>query len=321
MQFLQRGRRGGEQLKQLRAHVGLTTREVARLSHIVAAEQQSNEYLISHSWLVKVENEDCVPSICKLFTLSAIYGVSVDHSLSAYLDLRAAARLHLLMQLPTTHALSLEESQSERTVSIPVQFQENSSFDKTNLLSRVVEVWEEIPVHFLEHLNLRKCRYGFIGLRDHTMYPLIRPGSLVQIDDCQKTPRPVQYRSEYDRPIYFIELRNGYLCAWCELTNGRLVTIPHPLSGCRTQGFAFPSEAEIIGRVVGVAVRLVTSGDTDSETIGAPPRRRALRTLDAQLESADDLRHLPESQIQLSSNTPPVQTGRHGTPYQKAVKA
>ena len=39
------------------------------------------------------------------------------------------------------------------------------------------------------------------------MYPLLRPGSFVQIDSHVNRTHPSRWRTEFDRPIYFIELR------------------------------------------------------------------------------------------------------------------
>jgi hypothetical protein len=48
--------------------------------------------------------------------------------------------------------------------------------------------------------------YGVIGLTDFTMWPLIRPGSIVQIDGSQRKVLPIKWENEHERPIYFIEL-------------------------------------------------------------------------------------------------------------------
>ena len=44
----------------------------------------------------------------------------------------------------------------EDSESLPVQFKPKFRFEKTNLLARVVEKWDEIPVGFLQDLDLRK---------------------------------------------------------------------------------------------------------------------------------------------------------------------
>jgi hypothetical protein len=81
----------------------------------------------------------------------------------------------------------------------------------------------------------------------------------VQIDDRQNKVRKLPWRTEFDRPIYFVELRDGYACSWCELVDKKLTLIPHPLSPCGIRQFDFPTEAEVIGRVTLLLCGLLTS--------------------------------------------------------------
>ena len=252
--------RSGDRLRDLRMRRGFSTRKVADLSRMVAAEQGNDEFTISHARLTQIENEESIPSIHKLFTLSAIYGMGLTDLLALYVEVPALGKLHHSMNAAHTHTLPFEGLHSNgKTVPFPAHLNANAAAEETNLLSRVVEAWAQVPFAFLERLDLPKCRYGWVGLSDFTMYPLIRPGTFVQIDECQKAVRPVPYRTEYDRPIYFVELRSGYLVSWCDVAKGRLISIPHPLSPCRPREFAYPNEAEVIGRVTGIAVRLVDS--------------------------------------------------------------
>jgi transcriptional regulator with XRE-family HTH domain len=251
--------RAGERIKQLRVGLGLTTREVAELSRKIATSEGNEEFSLSHARLIQIENDESTPSIYKLFTLSAIYGRPFTDLVSYYVDLEATTKYQCAMQTQNTRMASFDTYGEERAVSFPVRFDPGFKIEKTGLISRMVEIWGEVPVALLRHLDIRKQRYGFIGLGDYTMYPLLRPGSFVQIDEQQKAPPGGIYRSEYERPIWFLELRTGYLCSWCELRRDRIVSVPHPLSPCRTQEFAYPNEAEIVGRVTAVAARLVNS--------------------------------------------------------------
>lgn len=254
--------RAGERLRQIRTRLGLTTRDVAELSRKIAADEANEEFSVSHARLIQIENDESTPSVYKLFTMSAIYGRPFTELVSLYVELESAAKYHFAMQLENTRLASFDAPHEGEAVSFPVRFDPGFKVEKTNLLSRMVEVWGEVPVALLRHLNIRKQRYGFVGLKDYTMYPLLRPGSFVQIDEQQKAPaQPGAYRSEFDRPIWFLELRTGYLCSWCEMRRDRILSIPHPLSPCRTQEFAYPNEAEIVGRVTAVAARLVTVPD------------------------------------------------------------
>ncbi len=53
------------------------------------------------------------------------------------------------------------------------------------------------------------------------------------------------------------ELRGEYICSWCEMREGYLSAIPHPNSQCEVRRFSYPRDAEIVGRVIGVTMRLV----------------------------------------------------------------
>src|SRR5947207_12170026 len=78
----------GDSLRRLRMRLGLSTRRVAELSRTVATEQGSSDFSISHARLVQIENDDSIPSIHKLFTLSSVYGVSVQELFSVYFNLQ-----------------------------------------------------------------------------------------------------------------------------------------------------------------------------------------------------------------------------------------
>ena len=160
------------------------------------------------------------------------------------------------MFAPARTQLSAGSSEGEQTVTVPLRSRENLHLDKTNLLSRLVEIWGEVPLRFLQHLDLKNGVYGFVGMDDRTLFPLIRPGSIVQIDQDQRKVL-TRWENEHDRPIYFVELRGEFLCTWCELREGYLWSVPHPLSKCQVRRFAHPREAEIVGRVIGVSMRLV----------------------------------------------------------------
>src|SRR2546430_15287442 len=123
-------------------------------------------------------------------------------------------------------------------------------------LSRMVEVWGEVPASLIQHLDLRHCLYGYIGLTDFMLYPLLRPGAFVQIDQTVKKVQRSMWRTEFDRPIYFFELRDGYACSWCDVQRNQLTLIPHPLSPSLTRHFVNGVDAELVGQVTGVAMRL-----------------------------------------------------------------
>jgi hypothetical protein len=102
---------------------------------------------------------------------------------------------------------------------------------------------------------------------DFTMYPLLPPGSFIQIDESRKRVLRAGWRSEYERPIYLIQTRDGYICSWCAHANGELVLLPHPLSPMAPQTVRVP-EADVIGQVIGAAIRLGDPRNEDGKAEG-----------------------------------------------------
>src|ERR1700737_2538126 len=252
-----------EQLKHIRCRLGITTREVADFSQKIAEAEGNPEFHISNAWLTQVENSDSVPSIFKLYSLSSIYRIKFTDLLLLYgVDLQHLSRNQLAAPLAETHLTNLEVYDQQRTVSFPVRFDRSFDVDNTNLLSRMVEVWGEVPIALIQHLDIRHSLYGYIGLQDHTLSPLLRPGSFVQIDPRVRKIQPLRWRTEFDRPIYFVELRDGYACSWCDLLDDQLLVLPHPLSPVSVRKFKYGSDAEIVGQVTAVAMKLTDVGDS-----------------------------------------------------------
>jgi len=262
--------RPGEQLRELRNRLGVTTREVEEFSRKISDDFGNEEYYISNAWLTQLENKNSIPSIYKLFSLSVIYRTRFVDLLEVFgVSLDASARYQTSLPLQNTHLASLDAPDPARAVTFPVRFDKNFSLDRTSLIARMVEVWGEVPIALIQKLDVRHCQYGYIGMQDYTMYPLLRPGSFVQIDSRASRSPASDWRTEFDRPIYFVELRDGYACAWCEMRGSQITLIPHPLSACSIRQFAYPDEAEIVGQVTAVAMRLVSNGEENGD---APPR-------------------------------------------------
>lgn len=266
--------RPGEQLKQIRLRLGITTRDVSDLSLKISEKEANPEFAISNAWLTQVENSDSVPSIFKLFSLSSIYHVSFNDLLKLFsVDLQKLSQYQLDSPLDNTHLTTIEVYEDQRRVAFPVRFDRSFDLDNTNLLTRMVEVWGEVPIALIQHLDIRHSLYGYVGLNDHTLDPMLRPGSFVQIDQRVRKILPLRWRTEYDRPIYFIELRTGYACSWCELQDGHLLLLPHPLSPCSVRRFNYGIEAEIIGQVTAVAMRLADVPQPASDESARLPDR------------------------------------------------
>ena len=76
----------------------------------------------------------------------------------------------------------------------------------------------------------------------------------MQVDESKDTVSSGGWRSEYERPIYFVETRQGHICSWCTLVGDEIILQSHPLSPVPTRILKYPQEADVIGQVVGVAM-------------------------------------------------------------------
>lgn len=164
------------------------------------------------------------------------------------------------MFAPSKTQLATDLPEADETIVVPLRPSETLRLDRTDLLSKLDQIWGEVPIRLLQHLNLRNGAYGLVGISDFTMYPIIRPGSIVQIDQNQRRVTSMKWANEHERPIFFVELRGEYICSWCEMHEGYLSAVPHPNSKCEVRRFSHPREAEIVGRVVGVTMRLAEAG-------------------------------------------------------------
>ncbi len=263
----------GQSLRILRERLGLTMRDVETASASIAARHKSDEFAIPPSRLSDIETKGVVPSIYRLYSLAVIYRRDAREILTLYgVDLtQMIDDLHLSLP-PKSHTSEALETQA--SVRIPVRL--DPSFDPrfTMNIGRVVEQWGIVPLSYLAQFASRRYTYGYVGSEDFTMYPILPPGTFVQIDESKNRVIDGAWRSEYERPIYFVETREGYTCCWCTLQPDGLILQSHPLSPVAVRVMKHPQEAEVLGQVVGVAMRL---GEWSTvESLPEPKAREAL---------------------------------------------
>jgi hypothetical protein len=253
----------GLNLRGVRERLGLTMREVESASVRIAERHRNDEFEICPSRLSDIETKGLVPSVFRLYSLSVIYRCDLREILAWYgIDLSLSAADLQLSLPPKSH---FEESlKSSSAVAIPTRL--DPSFDprRSTNLSRMVEQWGLVPLAHLANLSNDKYMYGYVGSEDFTMFPLLPPGTFLQVDESRNKIVQGMWRTELERPIYFVETREGYTCCWCSLRGEQIVLQPHPLSPVPVKMMRHPQEAEVIGQVVGVALKLGEWIPTDS---------------------------------------------------------
>ena len=245
----------GLNLRGLRERLGLTMREVESASARIAERHGNDEFGVSPSRLSDIETKGLVPSIFRLYSLAIVYRSDLRELLAWYgIDLSLSAADLQLNLPPKSH---IEETlQGTAKVAIPTRL--DPSFDprRSANLSRMVEQWGSVPLGYLANLSQDKYMYGYVGSEDFTMYPLLPPGTFLQVDEARNKIEQALWRSELERPIYFVETRDGYTCCWCSLKGNDIVLHSHPLSPVPVRVLRHPREAEVIGQVVGIALKL-----------------------------------------------------------------
>ncbi len=255
----------GLNLRGLRERLGLTMREVESASARIADRHRNEEFGVSPSRLSDIETKGLVPSIFRMYSLAIVYRCDLRDILAWYgIDLSLSAADLQLNLPPKSH---FEETlQGTSKVAIPTRL--DPSFDprRSANLSRIIEQWGSVPLGYLANLSQDKYMYGYVGSEDFTMYPLLPPGTFLQVDEARNKIEQALWRSELERPIYFVETREGYTCCWCSLKGYDIVLHSHPLSPVPVRVLRHPQEAEVIGQVVGIALKLGEWRPTQSLT-------------------------------------------------------
>ncbi len=267
---------GGQRLRALRETLGYRMRDVELASAQIAQRFESDEFAIPPSRLSDIETKGIIPSIFRLYSFSAIYRREYRELLSFYgLELDAISAYIGFGHPQKSHVT--EASSNVTQVRIPTSLDPGFNLEKTTDLKRAIEKWGKVPMIYLDQFKDDKYTYGYIGSEDFTMYPLLPPGSFVQVDPTRDKvgEGQGQWRSEFERPIYFVEMRDGYTCCWCSMKNGSIVLQPHPLSSVSVRVLKYPQEAEVLGQVVGVAMHV---GDWQHPDFQLTPKVRSALT-------------------------------------------
>ncbi|MCX6585331.1 MAG: hypothetical protein NTX13_01960 [Acidobacteria bacterium] len=246
----------GQKLKRVRERLNLRYRDVEDASLRIAERHQNDEFVVALSRLSDIENKGTVPTVFRLYTLCTIYRLDLLDVLQWYgVDLSHLPADAAAIELEKTHAIQFQAIHHGEVL-LPLALDPGLDLTKTTYVSRMIQRWGKLPLMLLHGLDLKTHRYAFVGSEDWSMYPLLQPGSLLLLDETKRKIIPSGWTNEFDRPIYFLEHREGYACGWCNLDGNRLVLQPHPASMCNPQVFLFPDEIDVIGQVTGVAMRL-----------------------------------------------------------------
>jgi transcriptional regulator with XRE-family HTH domain len=243
----------GQKLKQIRERLGLTYRDVEELSARIAKVRGNDEFLVALSRLADIENRKSLPTFYRLYTLCTIYRIDITEVLGWYgVPLATMPADAALLNLPKTHRVDFKIDEGE--AQLPIALDPGFESARTVFLSRFIQKWGKLPLMLLNHTDLRNHSYGLIGTEDWSMFPIISPGALVVIDQGRRRIFNSGWNTEFERPIYFFEHRDGYACGWCTLRENQLTVLFHTSSLRDPEIYEHPKEIEVIGQVTCVAM-------------------------------------------------------------------
>jgi transcriptional regulator with XRE-family HTH domain len=237
----------GARLRMIRRQWHLSLREVEERSRRIAQERGDSSYQVSASWLLRLERYEHGFTVNKLRALAEIYSVPIDQLLTTAYPRNAEP------QNPDQTSPYQTEMPTEALPKAPAKgllsarLVPDLSIDETTLLPT-----EKGP-------SRTPYLRGIIGKLDLTLNPMIPAGSLVQIDTRKREiAAKKDWTHEYQRPIYFLKTKDGYVCGWCELDEDSqwLTLIPHSLSPASSRRWSYRTEVESLGRVMSVVIRL-----------------------------------------------------------------
>lgn len=262
----------GLRLKSIREQLGLRYREVQQASEMIAQRRGNSDFVIALSRLSDIENKGVLPNIHRVYSLCAIYRLDFSEVLSWYgVHLDGIWQDAMHVKPSKTHMMGLQEPTRGEVV-LPLTLSPGVDLNETVYLSRLIQQWGRIPLSLLSGIEASEQRFGFIGWEDERMSPMLQPGSLVQIDETKQDIAKGGWSNDFERPIYFLEMRDGFACSWCSLAGDQLIMQPHSNSPCDLEILKYPQDVDVVGQVVGVAMQL-----RPADALRSSGRRRTRR--------------------------------------------
>jgi len=132
----------------------------------------------------------------------------------------------------------------------------------------LLSAWSQVPVPLMLEVDWERGPLVLVGLSDRMMWPLLPPGSLLQLDPKVRNVVNGKW-SEFERPVYLIEYRGRFYCCHAERRGETLRLISHQESPEPPSISVAMKEAKVRGQVRLIFRPLATRG-----TAAGRPRKR-----------------------------------------------
>jgi hypothetical protein len=144
--------------------------------------------------------------------------------------------------------------------------------DPASATRRILSAWSDIPLLLMVDVDWDRGPLVLVGLSDRMMWPLLPPGSLLQLNQKVRTGADGPW-SEFERPIYLIEFKNRFYCCHAQRRGEMLRLISHAESPSPPATSVPFKEAKVRGQVTPIFRPLATRGSP----AGRPQRVKQTR--------------------------------------------
>ena len=121
----------------------------------------------------------------------------------------------------------------------------------------LLAMWRTVPLLLTLDVGWGRGPLVLIGTADRMMWPLLPPGTLLQLDQTVRTVDGASF-PEFERPIYLIEYRNRFYCCHAQRRRDVITLIPHGESQWSPSISVSLKEARVRGQVTPIFRPLAT---------------------------------------------------------------
>jgi len=239
----------GEFIRRARKLSGLSFREASARTKVIARKLGDSRYYCAAGSLSDCETRKVPPRhIHKLISICAIYFASAAGLLEAAgAGLGRAGKLSMPAEWlgPPASDVRSASKASHFLGEMKRRFGEVPFFLHNSLSS----------LFGLQEVSVRDVFWAG-GIRE-ALDPYTAGAVFLVVDRKRKIPRPALSRPKWAQPVYLLQQRDGsYLCGFCTLQNGTLILRSCFAGMPKLQRLRNRVDAEVVGRVVGIARRL-----------------------------------------------------------------
>jgi hypothetical protein len=141
--------------------------------------------------------------------------------------------------------------------------------DPSSATRRLLNAWSDVPLLLMLDVDWNRGPLVLIGSSDRMMWPLLPPGSLLQLNPKVRKIAEGSF-SEFERPIYLIEVKGKFYCCHAQRRGETLRLISHAESPAPPAISVPFKDARVRGQLTPIFRPLATRGSS----AGRPGHRR-----------------------------------------------